>query len=140
MPTAKREVTSEPRQVTHWGSDVEILDGLELIDKAELLGKPFMIESVWFETGARTVEYVYVQAQFENGAGFTFNDSSSGVFKQIEAFLRGKGSKPEIGQVVPLRLVIPSGLRVSEYEVRDERGREKKSKTYYLTTSGKRIE
>lgn len=139
MPTAKREL-DEPRVVTQWGSDVEILDGLDLLDKAELLDRPFMIESVWFESGQRNVEYVYVQGQFENGDGFTFNDSSSGVYKQLESYLNSKESKPEIGQVVPVRLVIPRGLRVSEYMVQDDRGREKKSKTYYLTTSGKRKE
>lgn len=141
MPTAKREeMKSEPRPVTPWGSNVDILDGLDLLDKSELLDRPFLIESVWFEVGQRSVEYVYVQGQFEDGTEFTFNDSSSGVYKQIESYLALKETKPELGQVVPIRLVIPSGLRVSEYEVRDDRGREKKAKTYYLTTSGKRIE
>lgn len=126
--------------VTPWGSDVEILDGLNLLDKADLIDKPFLIESVWFETGQRSVEYVYVQGEFEDGTAFTFNDSSSGVFKQIESYLAQKNRKPEIGQVVPMRLLIPNGLRVSEFEVTDERGRLKRAKTYYLTTSGKRIE
>lgn len=138
MPSAK--AVAEPRPVTQWGSDVDILDGLDLLDKAELVDRPFLIESVWFETGQRAVEYVYVQGQFEDGTEFTFNDSSSGVFKQIESYLAKKDHKPEIGQVVPLRLVIPRGLRFSEYEVKDERGRDKRAKTYYLTTSGKRIE
>lgn len=141
MPTAKRESTvTEPRPVTPWGSDVEILDGLDLLDKAELVDRPFLIQSVWFETGQRNIEYVYVQGEFEDGTEFTFNDSSSGVNKQIESHLAGKEIKPELGQVVPLRLVIPRGLRFSEYDVRDDRGRDKKAKTYYLTTSGKRIE
>lgn len=138
MPPAKR-AESDPKPVTPWGSDVDILDGLELVDKAELVGKPFLIESVWFQTGARAVEYVYVQGQYENGAQFTFNDSSSGVYAQVESYLSLKGHKPEIGQPVPIRLVIPKGLRYSEYEVKDDRGREKKAKTYYLTTSGKPV-
>lgn len=141
MPPARRATeNSDSKPVTPWGSDVDILDGLELLDKAELVDRPFLIEGVWFETGARAVEYVYVQGQLENGRQFTFNDSSSGVFRQIESYLLTKGHKPEIGQTVPVRLVIPKGLRFSEYEVRDERGREKKAKTYYLTTSGKKTE
>lgn len=142
MPPAKRAATmpAQDGPVTPWGRDVEILDGLEIRDKAELIDRAFLIESVWFQEGARAVEYVYVQAQFENGEAFTFNDSSSGVYKQIESYLTLKGHKPEIGQVVPLRLVIPRGLRFSQYEVVDERNRPKMAKTYYLTTSGKKAE
>jgi hypothetical protein len=138
MPPATKRTETEPQTVTPWGSDVDVLDGLNLKDKAEIVGTPFLIESVWFETGQRAVEYVYIQAQFEDGTQFTFNDSSSGVYRQIESYLAAKGHKPEIGQAVPLRLVIPEGLRFSEYEVKDERGRDKKAKTYYLTTSGKK--
>jgi len=140
MPPRQKEEARTDGPVTPWGRDVEILDGLNLVDKSDLVGRPFLIESVWFETGQRAVEYVYVQAQFESGEQFTFNDSSTGVFRQIESHLTKKGTKPEQGQTVPMRLVIPNGLRVSEYEVRDDRGREKKSKTYYLTTSGKKVE
>lgn len=138
MPPVKRtENTDEPKAVTPWGSDVDVLDGLNLKDKAELVGTAFLIESVWFETGARAVEYVYIQGQFADGSQFTFNDSSSGVYRQIESYLAGKTITPEIGQKVSMRLVIPDGLRFSEYDVKDEKGRDKKAKTYYLTTSGK---
>lgn len=138
MPPAKRN--DNPKPVTPWGA-AETLDGLEIRDKAELLERPFLIESVWFEVGSRNVEYVYVQAQFENGETFTFNDSSTGVRAQIEAYLKSKDRNPEIGQVVPaLNLIIPRGLRFSQYEVTDERGRNKLAKTYYLTTSGKKAE
>jgi hypothetical protein len=142
MPPAKRTTVPPPADgpVTPWGRDVEILDGVQIRDKAELVERPFLIETVWFETSTRAIEYVYCQAQFENGESFTFNDSSSGVYRQIESYLASKGHKPEIGQEVPVRLVIPEGLRVSEYDVRDDRGRDKKAKTYYLTTSGKKAE
>jgi len=147
MPPATKRADSAPKSVsvpsgipTPWGDEVEILDGLDIIDKAELIGRPFLIESVWFEQGARSVEYVYVQAQFENGTGFTFNDSSSGVYKQLESYMSKRGVKPEFGQVVPCKLMIPKGLRVSKFEVQDERGRSKEAKTYYLTTSGKKAE
>lgn len=136
MPPAKR---TDSQPVTPWGS-AETLDGLEIRDKAELLGRIFLIEKIWFETGSRGVEYVYVQAQFENGEQFTFNDSSSGVRAQIEAYLKSKDRNPEEGQVVPMNLVIPRGLRYSEYEVTDDRNRRKMAKTYYLTTSGKKAE
>jgi hypothetical protein len=126
------------RPATPWGKDVEILDGLNLIDKAELVGKPFLIKEVWFETGTRGIEYVYANAEFASGEEFSFNDSSSGIRSQIEQYLKVKKVDPEVGQTVPLRLVIPNGLRVSNYEVFDERNRPKMTKTYYLTTSGKK--
>lgn len=145
MPPVKRTAVApaQPEKlgpVTAWGRDVEVLDGLDLLDKTELVGKPFLIETVWFEVGQRSVEYVYVEGQLENGTTFMFNDSSSGVRAQLEAYLQGKGRLPEVGQRVPLRLVVPKGLRFSTYNVIDERGREKPAKTYYLTASGKKAE
>lgn len=134
----RQKATEESRPVTPWGQDVDILDGLQLKDKAELVGEPFLIEKVWFETSQRSVEYVYIQAQLRDGTEFTFNDSSTGVYRQVESYLVSKGHKPEIGQEVDVRLVIPDGLRFSEYDIKDERGRDKRAKTYYLTTSGKR--
>ena len=125
---------------TAWNTSDQ-LDGLDLVDKAELVGKPFRITGVSFETNQRGVSYVYVDAEDADGEGFTFNDSSSGVRAQIVQHLTKTGQDAVIdqpGDVLTLSLVIPRGLRVSEYEVKDERGKAKTARTYYLTTSGKR--
>lgn len=125
---------------TAWGTGTEELQGLDLVDKAELVGKPFMITAVWFEQNQRDVDYVYVEGVHTGGDTFCFNDSSKGVKVQIEQYLSNKGIAPKpLGEVHEgLKLVIPRGLRVSQFTVLDERGREKQAKTYYLTTNGKR--
>jgi hypothetical protein len=121
-----------------WGKDVEVLDGIDLLDKAELIGKPFLITEVRFQTSTRGYDMVYVNAQFKDGTVFQFVDSSSGVKTQIENFLELKEIMPKGNdEIVPIKLLILKGLRVSEFVATDERGREKKARTYYLTTSGK---
>ncbi len=116
------------------------LDGFDLIDKSNLVGVPFRISSVRFDQNAAGVSYVYCDAENAIGDTFTFNDSSSGVRAQIVAFLssRDMDSAVDTGVLVPMNLVAPRGLRVSEYEVRDDRGKTKNARTYYLTTSGQR--
>jgi hypothetical protein len=88
--------------------------------------------------GARDVAYVYVEGEQEDGTTFTFNDSSSGVRDQLEKFLAGMGKAELLDEWVDVSIVAPKGLRVSEYPVKDERGRERMSKTYYITTAGRR--
>ncbi len=124
---------------TEW-ADTEQLDGLTLVDKAELEGTPFRITAVWFETNERGVNYVYVDAELADGTEITFNDSSKGVRAQIVSRLSALGQDHVVdtNEVVPMLLVIPNGLRKSEFTVRDDKGKEKLARTFYLTTSGKR--
>lgn len=126
--------------VPAWGTSTEELAGIELVDKAELVGVPFCITAVWFTENQRSIEYVYVEGMRQDGTVFTFNDSSSGVKTQLEAILKNKGIAAVPTEAAPyeFRLVIPKGLRKSEYEVKDERQRIKMAKTYYLTTNGVR--
>lgn len=127
----------------HW-NDAEILDGLAIVDKKELINVPFRIIGVYFETSKNEISYVYIDGEHVNGETFTFNDSSSGVRAQVIDYLknRGRDSIVDTGAYEQVSIVIPRGLRVSEFEVRatDERGRfiDKTARTYYLTTSGKR--
>jgi hypothetical protein len=123
-----------------WGT-AEELTGVDLLDKAELVGIPFCITAAWFTENQRGIEYVYVEGMKEDGTVFTFNDSSSGVKAQIENILKNRGidAVPTEDAPYDFRLIIPKGLRKSEYEVKDERQRTKIAKTYYLTTNGQRI-
>jgi hypothetical protein len=129
----------------HW-NDAEVLDGLAIVAKTELIDQPFRITGVQFETGkSNDISYVYVDGEFTNGETFTFNDSSSGVRAQVVEYLkaRGRDAVVDTGAYEPLNVIIPRGLRYSEYDVNvaDERGRfiSKTARTYYLTTSGKRV-
>jgi hypothetical protein len=131
-----------PKLPAAW-AETETLEGLDLVNKAELLDTPFRISAIWFQTNEAGVHYVYVEAEKTNGEEITFNDSSSGVRAQIISFLSAKGQDAAVDTATAdepyaLELVVPRGLRVSEFMARDERGREKPAKTYYLTTSGRR--
>jgi hypothetical protein len=131
-----------PNLPSAWDAEgVEQLDGYDLIDKNELIGKPFLVTNIRFTTNERGVEYVYVDALDAAGDPFQFNDSSStGVREQLVRHLtdRDKAGAVETGEDVPVRLAFFNGLRKSEYYVKDERGRDKLTRTYYLTLSGKR--
>lgn len=127
------------------------LDGLALTDKSALIEIPFRITGVSFRTsstnGARLVE---VDAEGVDGSTFTFNDSSTGVKEQLVSYLGsiGKDHVVELDdEYLALseteKLVVPDGLRVSEYDVPEkingrETGRLRKARTFYLTTSGER--
>jgi hypothetical protein len=121
-------------------NDAEILDGMEIVDKATLKGVPFLVTGLTFRTNDKRVNFVYVDGERADGSTFTFNDSSSGVRAQLVSYLaeRGLSDAVDSGETVPVRIVAPLGVRVSEYDTEDDNGRPKRGKTYYLTTSGKR--
>lgn len=125
---------------TTWGTDVEYIQGADLVDKAELVDKPFLITGIRFEENARGIEYAYVEAEFEDGEEIDFNDSStSGVKHQLMTYLESRGITPDLesGELHEVRVAVPRGLRVSTYEVTDMRGKPKMAKTYYLTGGGR---
>lgn len=122
-----------------WG-DVDFIEGADLVDKAELVGKSFLITGIRFEKNSRGIEYVYVEAEDEAGEEFDFNDSStSGVKAQLMTYLESRGAtvNVESGEVHDVKIAVPRGLRVSTYEVQDMRGKTKTAKTYYLTGGGR---
>lgn len=132
-------MTTTPHTPAAW-NDADVLDGMELVDKATLKGVPFLITGLTFKTNDRRVNFVYVDGERADGTTFSFNDSSSGVRAQLVSYLaeRDLSDAVDSGDTVPVRIVAPLGLRVSEYDTEDDNGRPKKGRTYYLTTSGKR--
>jgi hypothetical protein len=122
-------------------ADAEELAGYDLIDKYELIGVPFMIRAVRFETNKRGINFVYVDAERADGSAITFNDSSTGVRQDVVNYLTEKGKEAAIdtGERTPVAILVRRGLRVSEFETPvQERGREvmKKARVFYLTKSG----
>lgn len=145
MATANKTAAPKPavtdRAKLPFGANAEVLDELQILDKAELVGKPFIIETVMVYTNDRNIEHMDVDIRVENGETFTFKDSSStGVKHQILGALAGKGVELTAGELYdfPVPIFCPEGLRVSHYEVEDHRGAKKMARTFYLTTSGKR--
>jgi hypothetical protein len=130
-----------------WGGQAtEVLAGVEILDKAELLGKEFAITAIMTKVGSRDVSYVYLEGKFTpDGEPFQFNDSSSsGVRDQILSYL-AKHDRADVLEEwwdLPVPILCPRGLRVSRYdkEVPNNRGgiETKKVATFYLTTSGER--
>lgn len=119
-------------------SEAAVLDGLEIADKAELIGVPLIITSVRLQTGARDIEYAYVEAVTESGDSITFNDSSSGIKAQLIDYLEALGKTITEGEIFDgLKLLIPRGLRVSEFDAQIGGGKTRRARTFYLTTSGK---
>lgn len=122
-------------------ADAEELAGYDLIDKYELIGVPFMIRGVRFETNKRGINFVYIDAETADGNAITFNDSSTGVRQDIVTYLTEKGREAivDTGERLPVAILVRKGLRVSEFETPvEERGRTvmKKARVFYLTKSG----
>lgn len=129
-----------------WDS-ADQLDGLDILDKAQLIDVPFRITGVQFSESNTGALIAYIDAEKQDGEEFTFLDSSTGVKAQLTAYLTGRGLDAcvESGDYQELSLVAPNGLRVSEYDVPERspngqeiRGKFRKAKTFYLTTSGRR--
>lgn len=116
------------------------IEGLDVIDKATLVGIPFRITALSFRRGSRNIEYVYCDVVTADGTTATFNDSSStGIKAQLaNLWLERTGeevSYPADGDWHDVRINVRHGLRVSEY-VPD--GRKEKARTYYLAANGER--
>lgn len=143
--TAKTE-SPAPAKTIAWGTgEAEVLAGVDLKDKAELLDVPFCMTAFKFTTNKDRIVYVYVEAEFEpDGERFMFNDASTGVRQQIEAYVAARGIELafdtwfDVKTATSPGIVAPRGLRVSRYEALDGRGKPVQAKTYYMTTSGSR--
>ena len=131
---------------TSW-NDAAVLDGLDIEDKSKLVGLPFLITGCEFKMNRDNVSIAYIDAEWPDGQGFTFTDSSTGVRAQLVAYLASLNMDHVVdtGEYAKVRLVSPNGLRVSEYEITrpvpggsQRRGEKVLAKTYYLTTSGRR--
>lgn len=126
------------------------LDGYDFVDKAELVGEPFRITSVEFYPNANGVHFANVQAEYRTKIPFAFNDSSTtGARAQLlDYMVKHLGltstESPVDGTVYAISLVVPRGLRLSEFGVTkdgtpvalDDSRTVRKGRTYYLTTSG----
>jgi hypothetical protein len=113
------------------------LEGLDLIDKADLVGKPFGITAVRLRTNERDILFAEVEVVTMDADTWAFNDSSTGVRDQLLKVLEAQGHEISADTAwYEIKLFVPNGLRVSAYEVEDH-GKTKKAKTYYLTSGGR---
>lgn len=130
-----------------WGEEpVEQLAGLDIVDKEELVGVPFLVTQVSFRSNTREVSFCTIDAIDKDGNAFSFQDTSStGVRAQIVRWLEDHDAEGVVasGEFYSLRLAFPLGLRVSRFlaDVKDERTgkiKQQPAKVFYLTMTGKR--
>lgn len=130
-----------------------VVEGRTLRDKADLIGVPHIITSVSFRPvdAKNARDFVSVEAVDVNDLAIVYNDGSTGIRRQIVAYLTSHGQFPAdtdpdnviagikgaLGESVAFEfsndgagiptLAVPRGLRVSDYE--SEYG---PARTYYL--------
>jgi hypothetical protein len=127
----------------NWSND-EMLDGLDVLDKGELVNVPMRLTGVTFRANDSGVEFAEIDGERADGSTFTFQDTSNtGVKAQIKAYLTEKKIEidPDSGEYHAFSIVIPRGLRLSEFEKTVTvagKTNTVKARVYYLTTSGKR--
>jgi hypothetical protein len=132
-------------------ANADVVEGRPLTDKASLIGLPHILTSVAFRKGTKDREgnqHDYVSCEYttvtEVPIEGVYNDGSTGVRRQIVAYLADKGvidegykTDPDISVWVEsedpdpeftIRFLAPRGLRVSKYsnDFTDE------AETYYL--------
>lgn len=118
----------------------DFVKGFALTDKAELVGKVFIITHIRFNPGMGG-DFVSAEAVTREGSNIVFNDGSTGIRRQLVNYLSQKGlvdpgkgpeegpecrydnpfsdwkkGKEEAVNGWDIRLVCARGLRVSEYE------------------------
>jgi hypothetical protein len=95
------------------------LDDTSVVEKADLVGVPMVI-TAWRQKASDMGEYVIVNAATPNGK-VVFADGSTGIKEQLIKF-----------DVVGKPIVVPKGLRRSDYTYKDDEGKAIPATTYYL--------
>ena len=139
VANSKNDAPSVPAAVGEWGGEqIETLAGMEVVDKPNLQGVTHLITGYKFTYNtAKRISYVW--CEFETSPGGerkNYNDSSAtGVRFQMEEFHNAKNpGKPfELDTWYDTRLLVPQGLRESEFDTKDERGNKVRGRAFYLT-------
>lgn len=100
-----------------------------LEDKTRLLDTEFVVVRYGeHKSDKGSGKFATMHVITRDGNKFVVNDGSTGIMAQLAEI------KKEYGRVCPL--YVPRGLRVSEYEIEDEKtGEMKRAKTFYLNTA-----
>lgn len=124
-----------------WGGEtLETLGGMEAVEKPNLIGVPFVITGYKFtHNPTRNIGYAWVEFETTpNGERKYFYDSSAtGVRFDIETIHFAKhpelAGELKLEEWYDLRLLVPRGLRESEFDTKDERGAKIRGRAFYLT-------
>lgn len=136
--------------------NVDVVEGRPLTDKTSLIGLPHVITLVAFRKGAKDkdgTQHDYVSCEYTTVTDVpiegVYNDGSTGIRRQIVAYLADKGILPTPYKTEPdspvwvqptdeaekdpefgIRFLAPRGLRVSTYD--SEFAPDGQASTYYL--------
>lgn len=106
-------------------------DGFTLVEKDKLLDEPFVLvdytvhtSKTNFDENGEGLKFVTVRCVTKEDKRVAFNDGSTGVAQQ----LRDLAAREIYGGIY-----VQNGLRASEYEVLDAKGRKSSATTYYLS-------
>ena len=106
-------------------------DGFTLVEKDKLVGVPFVLvdytvhtSKTNFDENGDGLKFVTVRCVTKEDKRVAFNDGSTGVAQQ----LRDLAVREIYGGIY-----VQNGLRASEYEVLDAKGRKSSATTYYLS-------
>jgi hypothetical protein len=117
--------------LTAYGDDLVATNTNELVDKADLVGVPFLVKNWRVNEGERGL-FVSVEIVTEDDRNLVFNDGSTGVYRQLE----GNPDTGEAGLATRLGrrggIMCRQGLRKSEYDAVDAKGKPVHATTYYL--------
>lgn len=141
MAVAKKTTETVTNTFEMFGEEVEVLTGLNIVDKATLVDKPFIITGVRvMETkpndDGEIFEYVQVEAKISKTEKVTFQDSSTGVKAALITLLKDRFNwNGEMNEWYDFKFGCPQGLRVSPFK-KNVKGHMVDSQTYHLTFSG----
>ncbi len=109
-------------------ADSELGDGFSLLkEKDVLIGVPCLFLSWSFSEGDFSEEFVSCRLVTKDGAKYVLNDGGTGIRAQLRAFSDSHGGR--MGGLLSRR-----GLRKSEYEFENDKGKMEKGTTYYVDT------
>ena len=107
-------------------------DGFESVDKKEtLVGERMALLSWTFsESKEYGGEFVTVRAITLNNRRIRFTDGSTGIKDQLKRLTE---ARTEAGHKMPNGALLCGGLRVSEYDYQDDKGKVTRAKTFYIS-------
>lgn len=109
-----------------YGTGFKVLE-----DKAKLVKEPFVILEHRFSQGDKGTFVSCVIVVKSTNQKLIVNDGSTGIRDQL---LTVDAKRTEKGIDVRIPIVVPNGLRVSEYDYTDEKtGEVSRAKTFYLS-------
>lgn len=113
----------------------EFGDGFVLLeDKDSLVKVPFLITEFQFNPGEFGGDYIALRViRFDNNERYVIIDGSTGIKEQVARYIaHATGGQYKVGQTYVQPILCKSGLRRSDYDYTDEKGKVTPASTFYI--------